>query len=228
VTVAAKRGGGDPFTDDEHRLVREALALPAAQRFVTRLARRCPVLTDKEVNALAEDAMLAKVRTFDDTRGVSLFAYAKKNIEGRIVRAAGRRGEHTLWMEAMGLVSDTLDELPLSELATATGEDINRQLRQMGATAGAAVRYGLACSDDTHLTPEVRLLNSELREALARAMSQEGTDVTALIKAIFFGDETWETAADAQGISKSKAYRLLRAAFERMRARLAAWDTEKK
>jgi DNA-directed RNA polymerase specialized sigma24 family protein len=219
--MAARGGVGEPLTNEQRKLVGEALKV--AQRDLARMARRCPVLTPSEVTAHAEDALMAKVHTFQGTRGTSLFEYAKKNIRGRILRAAGRRGkEHARHVEALVLLSDTLDELPLSELSFLTNEDIDGRLIELGEEAGDAVLYGLACS------PEGGLLNRELREALHSAMAEEGAVVRAILDALFYEDETFETAAERVGVSKTKAHTLVHAAFARMRARLAAWDTQKK
>jgi DNA-directed RNA polymerase specialized sigma subunit len=219
-----------PLTDAERELL--ALALPEAHRLAMRMARQCPNLSPGELKALAEDGLLDKLRTFDGSRGVALFRYSREAIEGLIVRAAQRRSMYARGrtvrptkggvraMLAIAVFGETLEEVPISELVMATTEDVEAKLTELGEESGDAARFGIALADDEAATPESERARRELREDLIAAISQEGSEVAALVVALVIEEATWEAAAEARQMSVSTAQRKVKKAFERIRARL--------
>ncbi len=221
-----------PLTDAQRDLV--ALALPDAHRLAARMARQCPNLTLDERKAIAENELIAGLRTFHEARGVSLFVYSRMSIEGRILRAARRRATDlrrgaaqptkggARAMLAIAAFGETLEEVPVSELAMATAEDLDAKVTELGEQAGDAVRFGIALADDETATPESESARRKLRKDLVDAMSQEDDEVVALVIALVIDDATWEVAAEARQMSVSTAQRRAEKAFKRMRARLIA------
>jgi DNA-directed RNA polymerase specialized sigma subunit len=220
------------LTDAQREIL--APALPEAHRLAARMARQCPNHTLDELKAIAEDELLARLRTFDEARGVSLFGYSRMAIEGRILRAARRRALDARRravrptkggaraMQAIAAFGETLEEVPVSELTLATVEDLHAELTALGAEAGDAACFGIALADDEAAAPDAQSARRTLREDLIDAMSQEDDAVVALVIALVLDDATWEVAAKARGISVSTAQRRVKKAFERMRARLSA------
>jgi DNA-directed RNA polymerase specialized sigma subunit len=221
-----------PLTDAQRDLL--APALPDAHRLAARMARQRPNLTLDERKAIAEDELVARLRKWNATLGVSLFAYSRVSIEGRILRAARRRAMDARRravrptkggaraMLAIAVFSETLEEVPVSELAMATAEDLDAKLTEVGEEAGDAARFGIALADDEAATPESESARRKLREDLIDAMSQEDDEVVALVIALVIDDATWEVAAEARQMSVSTAQRRVEKAFKRMRARLSA------
>ncbi len=221
-----------PLTDAERKLL--ASALPEAHRLALRMARQCPNLTPGELKAHAEDELFAKLRKWNATLGVPLVGYSREAIEGRIVRASQRRfmdargravrptkgGARA--MLAIAVFSETLEEVPVSELAMATAEDIDAKLTESGEEAGDAARFGIALADDEAATPESESARRKLRKDLVDAMSREDDEVVALVIALVIDEATWEVAAEARQMSVSTAQRRAEKAFKRMRARLIA------
>ncbi|APR75134.1 Hypothetical protein A7982_00480 [Minicystis rosea] len=120
-SVTSRRDG---LTVEQSNSVRDAL--PELHRLARSLARRCPNQTLGELQALAEDSLISRVRRWDPAKG-RLMDFARKSVRRDVLRAAYTRANDPCLGGALHAMDIHEDGIEAPDTATRWAESIEEE-----------------------------------------------------------------------------------------------------
>lgn len=212
-----KRRPREALTDAQARDVEEALT--AVRAIARSLARRCSRHTVAELETLAEDSLMQRVRHHDRAKG-KLIDFARQGVRLDLIRAAYQRAHDPC--VAAGLHGMDLHEEAIQPVDTAVR--FAETLAEKEARALGLGRDLMAAAHGGHLaarasrSPESEVADREAWaewKAVAARISPEAATILVLL---YEQDQTWEQVAAALGMSARQAQRVHARTIKRLRA----------
>lgn len=210
----------DGLTVEQSKAVREAL--PELHRLARCLARKCPNQTLDELETLAEDSLMRRVRRWDPERG-RLIDFARKGVRRDVIRAAYAGANDPCLGGAFHAMDEHEDGIAVPDTATRWAEGVEEKEARaltLGQDQAAAGFYGYSAVRARE-TPEDEFGSREAFVAMKQVVADSEPRVSALFDLLFEQDMSWREAAERLGIHERQAYRIADRPLSRLRAMLA-------
>jgi len=206
------------LTSEQWRLVEEAL--PEAHELARSVARRCGNHTPGELDALAEDSLMRRVRNFDATAGTKLAAFARHGIRLDLVRAAFTRATDPCTSAGLAAIDRHEEAIEHPDLGARFAETLGEKdarARALGGGQMAAAYYAHTAARAAR-TPEEELGAREEWEELRREAEASADGAGKLLALLYEEDASWKDAAERLGLDERQAQRIEERALARLRA----------
>lgn len=212
--MTAARAG---LTAEQWKAVEEAL--PELRKLAQRLRRRCPHKSIREIEALAQDALISRVHRWDSTRS-RLIDFARRHVPGDVVRAAySHEGDGAL--RAMDAHEETITVLDTASRWAETPEAKDARALALGQDMALAGLYGHLAARAAK-SPEDEYASRESFEGMKRIAAATDPRAPALFDLLYEGGLTWDEASTQLGLDLRQAQRIEARALDRLRSVLTA------
>lgn len=214
-------------------LIRQGL--PLVRRMAFRMARRLPPNVDvNDLIGAGTEGLLKAVQYYDAERYPQFEPYAKTRIRGAILDELRANDSLTRYGRSrMAEITNTIKELQHrlgrqpaeDEIAARMGIPLEQYQRLTGDLMRGPTLQGLSsvAADDAEsgtATPDVALLDSDLKRRLAAAMGKL-TERTQQVLALYYQEEcTQAEIGQILGVTESRVCQILGEATARLRAML--------
>jgi len=214
-------------------LIRQGL--PLVRRMAFRMARRLPPNVDvNDLIGAGTEGLLKAVQYYDAERYPQFEPYAKTRIRGAILDELRANDSLTRYGRSrMAEITNTIKELQHrlgrqpaeDEIAAKMGIPLEQYQRLTGDLMRGPTLQGLSsvAADDAEsgtATPDVVLLDSDLKRRLAEAMGKL-TERTQQVLALYYQEEcTQSEIGQILGVTESRVCQILGEATARLRAML--------
>jgi RNA polymerase sigma factor for flagellar operon FliA len=211
------------------------LGLPLVRRMAFRMARRLPPNVDvNDLIGAGTEGLLKAVQYYDAERYPAFEPYAKTRIRGAILDELRANDSLTRYGRSrMAEITNTIKELQHrlgrqpaeDEIAARMGIPLEQYQRLTGDLMRGPTLQGLSsvAADDAesgNATPDVVLLDTDLKRRLASAMSKL-TERTQQVLALYYQEEcTQAEIGQILGVTESRVCQILGEATARLRAML--------
>jgi RNA polymerase sigma factor for flagellar operon FliA len=211
------------------------LGLPLVRRMAFRMARRLPPNVDvNDLIGAGTEGLLKAVQYYDAERYAHFEPYAKTRIRGAILDELRANDSLTRYGRSrMAEITNTIKELQHQlgrqpaedEVAERLGMPLEQYQRLTGDLMRGPTLQGLSsvAADDAesgNATPDVVLLDSDLKRRLAAAVSKL-TERTQHVLALYYQEECTQAEIGAiLGVTESRVCQILGEATARLRAML--------
>lgn len=176
--------------------------------------------------------LMQAARDFDRTKGIKFSTFAYYRIRGSIFDGVNK----LMWFRTIRDPEVKYNQMADSYLETTAGDepaqghsaasDLTTEANWFARSVGALAVSYLAAADGTDRSAEVPddsapdpsdgMMQSEMRVKLAEAIDHLEADCAALVRAVYYEEQTLQEAANQLKISKSWASRLHARALEQM------------
>lgn len=192
-------------------------ALPAAHALARAVARRCANHTVEELETLAEDSLMRRVRRFDPAWGSKLIDFARAHVRLDLLRAARARAQDRCVAAGLRAMDRHEEAIEPVEVASRFAESLaEKEARARAAGEGLmdAAYYAYEASG-TAPTPEEDVAAREDWDVLRKRADEAAEHAGLLLELVYEQDMPWKDAAKKLGMSVRQA--------QRVEARALAW-----